>query len=241
MKKQDLKHLLSSPAAFPVSPSPPQENGRVLRMNATCVRRCAALLPSCGPGKEVIANNLYPSRMPPIFQISFESPFLASGFRASDNVRIGSRSNAVAQDGINAPSRVFVLRVTLNMICGRIVAPWKTLQICLYAVNRQRREGSLDISKSIRAVARRGHRLNRFKGNLIDAVPAPYKRRVDCFSRSVISDGKHTVRPVAVAGVLACLLPEPPVCSKRQIQKWIPGGNDSGDSSRNAGILAEIL
>ena len=48
-KKQDLKQLPLSQAAFLVSPSPPPENGRALRMNATCGRKCAALLPSCGP------------------------------------------------------------------------------------------------------------------------------------------------------------------------------------------------
>ena len=48
-EKQDLKQLPLSQAGFPVSPSPPPENGRALRMNATCGRKCAALLPSCGP------------------------------------------------------------------------------------------------------------------------------------------------------------------------------------------------
>ena len=45
MKKQDLKPLPSSPADSRASLSPPQENGGALRMNATCGRRCAALLP----------------------------------------------------------------------------------------------------------------------------------------------------------------------------------------------------
>ena len=36
IRDRDLKQLPSSQAAFPVSPSPPQENGRALRMNATC-------------------------------------------------------------------------------------------------------------------------------------------------------------------------------------------------------------
>ena len=65
MKKQDLKQLPLSQAAFPVSPSPPRENGRALRMNATCGRKCAALLPSCGPvgclGKMLLASSIWGS------------------------------------------------------------------------------------------------------------------------------------------------------------------------------------
>ena len=62
MKKQDLKPLPSSPADSRASLSPPQENGGALRMNATCGRRCAALLPNCGPvgclGKMLLASSI---------------------------------------------------------------------------------------------------------------------------------------------------------------------------------------
>ena len=65
MKKQDLKQLPSSQAAFPVSPSPPQGSEGALRMNATCGRKCAALLPSCGPvgclGKMLLASSIWGS------------------------------------------------------------------------------------------------------------------------------------------------------------------------------------
>ena len=65
MKKQDLKPLPFSPAAFPASPSPPQDSGEALRMNATCGRKCAALLPSCGPvgclGKMLLASSIWAS------------------------------------------------------------------------------------------------------------------------------------------------------------------------------------
>ena len=65
MKKQDLKQLPLSQAGFPVSPSPPQESGRALRMNATCGRKCAALLPSCGPvgclGKMLLDSSIWGS------------------------------------------------------------------------------------------------------------------------------------------------------------------------------------
>ena len=65
MRKQDLKQSPSFPAASPVSPSPPQESGGALRMNATCGRRCAALLPNCGPvgclGKMLLASSIWGS------------------------------------------------------------------------------------------------------------------------------------------------------------------------------------
>ena len=65
MKKQDLKRLPLYQAAFPVSPSPPQESERALRMNATCGRKCAVLLPSCGPvgclGKMLLASSIWGS------------------------------------------------------------------------------------------------------------------------------------------------------------------------------------
>ena len=65
MRKQDLKQSPSFPAASPVSPSPPPESGGALRMNATCGRRCAALLPNCGPvgclGKMLLASSIWGS------------------------------------------------------------------------------------------------------------------------------------------------------------------------------------
>lgn len=65
MKKQDLKPSPSSPAASRASPSPPPESGGALRMNATCGRKCAALLPNCGPvgclGKMLLASSIWAS------------------------------------------------------------------------------------------------------------------------------------------------------------------------------------
>ena len=65
MRKQDLKLPPSSPADFPASPSPPPENEKALRMSATCGRKCAALLPSCGPvgclGKMLLASSIWGS------------------------------------------------------------------------------------------------------------------------------------------------------------------------------------
>lgn len=65
MRKQDLKLPPLSPADFPASPSPPPENGKALRMSATCGRKCAALLPNCGPigclGKMLLASSIWGS------------------------------------------------------------------------------------------------------------------------------------------------------------------------------------
>ena len=65
MRKQDLKPSPSSPADSRASPSPQPESGGALRMNATCGRRCAALLPSCGPvgclGKMLLASSIWGS------------------------------------------------------------------------------------------------------------------------------------------------------------------------------------
>lgn len=65
MKKQDLKQSPSYQAASPASPSPPQGGGKGLRMNAIYGRRCAGLLPSCGPvgclGKMLLASSIWGS------------------------------------------------------------------------------------------------------------------------------------------------------------------------------------
>lgn len=65
MKKQDLKPSPSSQAASPASPSPPRESTKGLRIPATYGRKCAALLPSCGPvgclGKMLLASSIWGS------------------------------------------------------------------------------------------------------------------------------------------------------------------------------------
>ena len=65
MRKQDLKPSPSFPADSHVSHSPPQENGGDLRIPATSGRRCAELLPNCGPltclGKMLLASSIWGS------------------------------------------------------------------------------------------------------------------------------------------------------------------------------------
>ena len=65
MKKQDLKPSPSSPGDFPASRSAPLAEEKALRMNATCGRKCAGLLPNCGPltclGKMLLASSIWGS------------------------------------------------------------------------------------------------------------------------------------------------------------------------------------
>ena len=65
MKKQDLKPSPLFQGDFPASPSPPRENGKGLRIPATYGRKCAGLLPSCGPigclGKMLLASSIWGS------------------------------------------------------------------------------------------------------------------------------------------------------------------------------------
>lgn len=65
MKKQDLIQSPSFQAASHASPSPPQENAKGLRIPATYGRKCAGLLPNCGPvgclGKMLLASSIWGS------------------------------------------------------------------------------------------------------------------------------------------------------------------------------------
>ena len=65
MRKQDLKQLPSFPAGSHASPFPPLENARDLRIPAICGRKCAGLLPNCGPlgclGKMLLASSIWGS------------------------------------------------------------------------------------------------------------------------------------------------------------------------------------
>ena len=65
LKKRDLKPSPSSPADSRASPFPLPDGERALRMNATCGRKCAALLPDCGPvgclGKMLLASSIWDS------------------------------------------------------------------------------------------------------------------------------------------------------------------------------------
>lgn len=65
MKKQDKRPSQSSPGDFPANLSPPQENRKDLRMNATYGRKCAGLLQNLDPvsclGKMLLASSIWGS------------------------------------------------------------------------------------------------------------------------------------------------------------------------------------
>ena len=100
MRKQDLKPSPSFPAASPVSPSPPPESGGALRMNATCGRRCAELLPSCGPigclGKMLLASSIWGSTKRSLTWQKRDTLFSHSYFRLAASARGMSASELLS-------------------------------------------------------------------------------------------------------------------------------------------------
>ena len=100
MKKQDLKPLPSSQADFPASPSPPPESGGALRMNATCGRRCAGLLPNCGPigclGKMLLASSIWGSTKRFLTWQKRDTLFSHSYFRLAASARGMSASELLS-------------------------------------------------------------------------------------------------------------------------------------------------
>ena len=100
MRKQDLKQSPSSPAASPASPSPPRESGRALRMNATCGRKCAALLPNCGPvgclGKMLLASSIWGSTKRFLTWQKRDTLFSHSYFRLAASARGMSASELLS-------------------------------------------------------------------------------------------------------------------------------------------------
>ena len=100
MRKQDLKPLPSSPADFPASPSLPQDSEGALRMNATCGRKCAALLPSCGPvgclGKMLLASSIWGSTKRSLTWQKRDTLFSHSYFRLAVSARGMSASELLS-------------------------------------------------------------------------------------------------------------------------------------------------
>ena len=100
MRKQDLKPSPSSPADSRASPSPPPENVGALRMNATCGRKCAALLPNCGPvgclGKMLLASSIWGSTKRFLTWQKRDTLFSHSYFRLAASARGMSASELLS-------------------------------------------------------------------------------------------------------------------------------------------------
>ncbi len=91
MKKQDLKALPSSQADSRASLFPQRESGKALRMSATCGRRCAELLPNCGPvgclGRMLLASSIWGSTKRFLTWQKRVTPFSHSYFRLAASAR----------------------------------------------------------------------------------------------------------------------------------------------------------
>ena len=100
MKKQDLKPSRSSPGAFPASLSPPQENRKALRMNATYGRRCAGLLQNLSPvsclGKMLLASSIWGSTKRFLTWQKRDTLFSHSYFRLAASARGMSASELLS-------------------------------------------------------------------------------------------------------------------------------------------------
>lgn len=100
MNKQDLKQLPSSPAASPASRSQPPDSGKALRMNAIYGRRCAGLLPNCGPvgclGKMLLASSIWGSTKRFLTWQKRDTLFSHSYFRLAASARGMSASELLS-------------------------------------------------------------------------------------------------------------------------------------------------
>ena len=100
MKKQDLKQSPSFQEDSPASPSPPRESGKGLRIPATCGRKCAALLPSCGPvgclGKMLLASSIWGSTKRFLTWQKRDTLFSHSYFRLAASARGMSASELLS-------------------------------------------------------------------------------------------------------------------------------------------------
>ncbi len=107
LRKQDLKQSPSSLADFHASRSAPQDGEKVLRMNATYGRRCAELLPSCGPltclGKMLLASSIWGSTKRFLTWQKRDTLFSHSYFRLAASAR-GMSANELLSSRLMFPT-----------------------------------------------------------------------------------------------------------------------------------------
>ncbi len=107
MRKQDEKQLPLSQGDFPVSPFPPQDGEKALRMNATYGRKCAELLPSCGPltclGKMLLASSIWGSTKRSLTWQKRDTLFCHSYFRLAASAH-GMSANELLSSRLMFPT-----------------------------------------------------------------------------------------------------------------------------------------
>ena len=100
MRKQDLKQSPSYQADFRVSPSQQPGEEKALRMNATYGRKCAELLPNCGPvgclGKMLLASSIWGSTKRSLTWQKRDTLFSHSYFRLAVSARGMSASELLS-------------------------------------------------------------------------------------------------------------------------------------------------
>ena len=100
MRKQDLKQSPSYQADFRVSPSQQPDEEKALRMNATYGRKCAELLPNCGPltclGKMLLASSIWGSTKRYLTWQKRDTLFSHSYFRLAASARGMSASELLS-------------------------------------------------------------------------------------------------------------------------------------------------
>ena len=100
MRQQDLKQSQSFPAVSHASPFPPLESARDLRIPATCGRKCAGLLPNCGPlgclGKMLLASSIWGSTKRFLTWQKRDTLFSHSYFRLAASARGMSASELLS-------------------------------------------------------------------------------------------------------------------------------------------------
>lgn len=88
--------------------------------------------------QQIISHYLNATRMSPILKVCFEPPLVTARFGAGDNMRIGRSSYTMRQNRISSMIATIILRISLDMIYGRVIAAGETFQIALNTINRKR-------------------------------------------------------------------------------------------------------
>ena len=165
--------------------------------------------------QQIISHYLNATRMFPILKVCFEPPLVTARFGAGDNMRIGRSSYTMRQNRISSMIATIILRISLDMIYGRVIAAGETFQIALNAVNRKRSKFIFNIDNFIRTIRSSFYHVNGFQRNLINLVAASQKRCINCSSLCRTSNCQYSVGAVTISCMLARVVTKPPIISKQ--------------------------